>query len=291
MSNVLVAGSTGYLGRALITALADTDHTVLAMSRKASVARLDPLRESIDEIRIADAAVPASLTSVMRDVDAVISTVGLTKPARGLDPDDVDYLANVHLLTAAVNAGVGHFAYVSVAGIDLPGATKIATIAAKQRFEEVLRDSRICWSIARPSGYFWNYGLWLTMARKHATVPMFGTGAAKTTPIYEADLARVIISGINEDQLIYSAGGPEDLSSNEIAELIAEALGRKLHQLHIPEPLADGALKVIKPFAPGQYEMMSFLLWALTAGATADHVGTTRLGEWLKAHRDDTFEL
>lgn len=291
MGNVLVAGSTGYLGRELLSALARAGHTVLAMSRQASVAKLDALHQVIDEIRIADATVPESLPTVMRDVDAVISTVGLTKPVKGLDPDAVDYQANVNLLTAAVEAGVGHFAYVSVAGIDLPGATQIATIAAKKRFEDVLRASRVCWSIARPSGFFWNYGLLLTMGHKHSTMPVIGDGAAKTTPIFEADLAAAIISRLDQDRLIYSVGGPEDLSINEIAALIEKALGKRLHPLHIPEPLAEGALKVIKPFSPGQYEMMSFLVWAMTAGATADHIGSTRLGDWLKLHRDDDFEV
>lgn len=291
MSRVLVAGSTGYLGRELLRALHAGGHQVIALSRPQSVGKLDDSRELISEVREGDAADPGSLGPAVAGVDTVVSTVGLTKAVKGLTFDQVDFGGNMNLLSAAIDAGVGHFAYVSLAGVDLPGALDVDVVRAKKSFEDALRASRISWSIARPSGFFWNYGIFLTMARKHGVVPMFGSGAAKTTPIDEGDLADAITARLGEDSAIYTVGGPQDLTGNEVADLIQAALGKRVRVLHIPDKLTGAGLRVLQPFSPSQYGMWSFFHWATTAGATADHVGAKRLGGWLAAHRDEDFAV
>ena len=289
MSKVLVAGATGHLGRALVPALAASGHEVFAMCRDASSDSLAALSDSITGIREGDASQPETLAGVIDVVDTIVSTIGLTKPVKHLSFDDVDWQCNANLLQAAEASAVARFVYVSVAGIDLPGARGVAVLDAKARFEEALRLSPLKWSIVRPSGYFWNYGLFLQMAREHGVVPVLGNGNAMTTPVYEADLAAAICDHLDDDGATYTVGGPDDLSANDVGELISTALGKKIHIVHVPDPVTEVALDVMKPLSRNEYDTWAFFHWTMTAGATADHVGTTHLADWLVEHRRDSF--
>lgn len=289
MTKVLVAGATGHLGQALVPVLCASGHEVFAMCRDASCDSLAALSDSIAEVRRGDASRPETLAGVLRGVDTIISTIGLTKPVKHLSFDDVDWQCNANLLRAAEASDLTRFVYVSVAGIDLPGARDVAVLDSKARFEEALRRSPLKWSIVRPSGYFWNYGLFLQMAREHGVVPVLGDGTAKTTPVCEADLAEAICEHLHDDGATYTIGGPDDLSANDVGGLISGALGKKIRVVHVPEPVTDVALDVMKPFSRNEYDTWAFLHWTMTAGATADHVGTTHLADWLAEHRHDSF--
>lgn len=288
MDTVLLAGASGHLGTALLPALVRTEQAVAALVRPESRAKLAAPPAGVD-LREGDAADPDSLRAVMTGIDTVVSTIGLTRRVHGVDFDDVDFQCNANLLDAAIHAGAGHFVYVSVAGVDLAGSDAVPVLKAKQKFEAYLQESPIAWSIVRPSGFFWNYGLFLTMARRHGIVPVFGDGTARTTPVSEDDLATVIAQRLGNAGVAYSVGGPEDLSANEIGDLIMQALGRRIRLVHVPEPVTEAGLAVLHPFAKSEYGLLAFFHWAMTAGATADHVGTTRLGDWLVDHRDDDF--
>ena len=289
MTKVLVAGATGHLGRALVPALAASGHEVFAMCRGAGSDSLAALSGSITGIREGDASQPETLAWVIDVVDTIVSTIGLTKPVKHLSFDDVDWQCNANLLQAAEASALARFVYVSVAGIDLPGARGVAVLDAKARFEETLRRSALKWSIVRPSGYFWNYGLFMQMAREHGVVPVLGDGTARTTPVHEGDLAKAICDRLDDDGATYAVGGPDDLSANDVGGLISKALGKKIHMVHVPEPVTEVALDVMKPFSRNEYDTWAFFHWTMTAGATADHVGTTHLADWLREHRDDSF--
>ncbi len=49
---------------------------------------------------------PESITGCCKNIDVVISTVGITRQRDGLSYTDVDYQANVNLLKEALKAGV-----------------------------------------------------------------------------------------------------------------------------------------------------------------------------------------
>lgn len=288
---ILVGGATGHLGAELIPALLDRGHQVYAMVRPGSEGKLGAGRDRLAGIRVAELTDPVALGRAVTGIDGVVSTIGMTIPVRGVDPDQVDHLGNVALLRAAETGGVGHFAYVSVAGIDDPSADHVPVVQAKRRFEEALRDSSVGWSIARPSGFFWNYGIFLSMARQRSFVPIVGDGSARSTPIDAGDLAVAIADRVGRSGTTYSVGGPEDLSVNEIADQIQDVLDRRIRRIHVPLSVARGAVAIVHPFSASQSDMARFFVWAMTADVTADHVGTTRLADWMREHRDDQFSV
>lgn len=289
MTKVLVGGATGHLGVEVISALCSRGFEVFGLARPGSQSKLDPYRHLLSGIRLGDVTQPGSLPGAVAGIDTIVSTIGLTTPVRGIEPMQVDYQGNLALLKAAEEASVAHFAYVSLAGIDLPGATDVPVIAAKHRFEGALQASALHWSIARPSGFFWNYGIFLTMARQHSFIPLLGRGDSHTTPVDAGDLANAICDRLDDPGRVYSIGGPEDLTGNQIASMIRRVLGKRVHVAHLPISLVRGAIKLTRPFNSSEADLEQFFAWAMTAEVTADHVGTTTLESWLEANRDRTF--
>lgn len=291
MRTVLVAGATGFLGKRLVECGFRNGDRVIALSRPHSVGKLDDCRQFVADVRVAELSDGEALVAAMRGVDAVVSAVGMTKPSRGMDPQDVDFGGNMALLAAATAAQVGHFTYVSLDGVDLPGADDIAVIRAKKRFEDALRQASIDWAIARPNGFFWNYGIYLSLARDHGVMRLVGNGDAKTTPVDEGELAAAIVAHVGEHRATYSVGGPQDLSFNEVAELIGQALGKAIKVHHYPEGATKAALAMMHPLSPARVDLLQMFVWLLNAGVTSQHVGVATLGDWLMAYRDEHFAV
>lgn len=98
---VLVAGATGYLGQYLVKELKKRDFWVRVLIRKeAQKAKF----EFVDDYFVGQATEPDSIKKITKDVDAVISAVGITRQKDGLTYMDVDYQANVNLLNEAKKA-------------------------------------------------------------------------------------------------------------------------------------------------------------------------------------------
>ena len=72
---ILVAGSTGYLGQHVVRELHARGHQVRALVR--SPAKLDPVRDAVDETHQADATDPDALAGCCDGTDAVFSSIGL----------------------------------------------------------------------------------------------------------------------------------------------------------------------------------------------------------------------
>lgn len=290
MARVLVAGATGALGLELLSALTERGHQVHAMARRADDPRLAPHVEHLASVRVGDVRRPETLASVVDDAEIVVSTIGLTKATAGADWDDVDYRGNLALLSASAAAGARRFHFVSLANIEDRDGQKVPILRAKRRFEQALTEGPVAWSISRPSGFFWNYGVMLTMARKGA-IWLAGDGQARSTPVHEADLAAAISDRLELENEIFTVGGPQDFTYNEVASMIFKVLGKPENVRHLPAPLVRGAVAAIKPFSASKHGIAAFASWVMTHDATADHLGARRLEDWLHENRDRHFAM
>ena len=114
MEKVLLAGGTGYLGGHILKELIRRGISTTIIVRNANRISIE-LRDH-EQISIVEAEVtrPETISNSCREIDTVISTVGITKQKDGLTYMDVDYQANLNLLHEAVKRGVRKFIYVSV---------------------------------------------------------------------------------------------------------------------------------------------------------------------------------
>jgi UDP-glucose 4-epimerase len=108
---ILVTGSSGHLGEALVRTLRETVHEVIGLDRTAS-----PFSDTVGTI--ADRAV---VRRCMQGVDAVIHTATLHKPHVGThsrqDFVDTNITGTLNLLEEAVSAGVTSFVFTSTTSV------------------------------------------------------------------------------------------------------------------------------------------------------------------------------
>lgn len=152
---VFVTGGTGYIGRALISALLRRGHVVRALVRAPSAPRLPPGASAV----VGDALVAASFAQTLRPDEVVVHLVGTPhpNPRKAAEFVRVDLASIVATVHAARSAGVRHVVYVSVAQ---PAPVMRAYVDARAAGERALAETGIPATIVRPwyvlgEGHWW----------------------------------------------------------------------------------------------------------------------------------------
>ena len=150
MNRVLLAGATGYLGRHIARELLKRSYLVRALARNPEKLKQDNIETT--EVLQAEITQPDSIKDCCKNIDVVISTVGITKQKDGLTYMDVDYQANMNLLQEAKKSRVRKFIYISVLNGENLRNLKICD--AKELFVDQLIKSGLDYCIIRPNGFF-----------------------------------------------------------------------------------------------------------------------------------------
>jgi len=273
---VLVAGSTGYLGRHIVRELKDRGHHVRALARDS--ARLERVGDAVDDVFTADATDPQALVGCCDGVDALISTVGLVGKAGRQTCWDVDYGANRNLLAEAGRAGVGKFVYTSV--VRAPALEKLQLVRAKRAFEQDLRSSGMAYTILLPNGYFSDFDEYLAMARK-GRVYLFGDGSFRINPIDGKDVAAAAAGALDGDAGEIELGGPDLLTHEQIAQAAFSALGTPPRITHIPAWILTTTLALMRLMTPLRvHGVVEFPLTVLTHDVLSPTAGHRHLTEY-----------
>jgi uncharacterized protein YbjT (DUF2867 family) len=277
MKRVLVAGATGYLGRFAAGEFKSRGYFVRAMAR--SPKKLDPIRDSLDEVFQAEITRPETLDSACDEMDVVFSSVGITKQKGKLTFKDVDYQGNKNLLGVAQRAGVGKFIYVSV--FRGPSLLHLDIVKAHEDFVSVLKDSGLSYTVIRPTGFFSDMGEYMKMA-KRGRVYLFGDGNNRINPIHGADLAEVCVDAVEGDSKEVDVGGPEVLTHREIARLALKAAGKPERITSVPIWMIRGLVSLSRILNRHQGELLAFMTEAMTRDGAAPQVGARLLADYFQ---------
>jgi uncharacterized protein YbjT (DUF2867 family) len=268
---VLVAGSTGYLGKHILKELENRGISFKAIAR--TLSKLPELNN--DQILEAEVTIPSSLPGICEGFDVVISTVGITRQKNGLTYMDVDYQANLNLLREAQKAGVKKFIYISAINGDKMRQLKI--FEAKEAFVDELKNSGMDYSVLRPNGFFSDMGDFLEMA-KRGRVYLFGNGQYRLNPIHGADLAEVVVDAISSKEKNITVGGPDVLSQNEIAALALDSWYKDVKITHLPDWTRRLTICLLRAFTSSKtYGPIEFFMTAMAMDNVAPRYGTHRL--------------
>lgn len=268
-SNVLVAGATGYLGRHVVAELHSSGFKVRALARDPT--RLREVRDLCDEIFIGEATRNETLDGLCDGIDVVFSSIGLRSFAPRPTFWEVDYQANMNILSRATSASVRQFIFISVVNGDQI-RTRVLAAEARERVVDALIASGLTWTVLRPTGFFNDMEELFKMARRGAFY-IIGKGNTRINPIHGADLAEQVVRCIRNatahNQTI-AIGGPDVFTCRQIGELAFEVLQRKPKIRSIPPWLPGAASFLFLPFNANA----ATLLRAMQVVSEMDMIGT-----------------
>ena len=146
----------------------------------------------------------------------------------------------IQLFEAAKKAGVQRIVHVSITNPD--SNSDLEYFQGKGVLEEKLKESGISYAILRPTVLFGEEDILINniayLLRTFPVFPIAGNGKYKLQPIYVDDLARIAVEeGVNRENKIINAIGPDTFSFQELVETIAEAIGKKPIVFHSPAEL------------------------------------------------------
>jgi uncharacterized protein YbjT (DUF2867 family) len=194
--NVLVTGGTGTLGRPLVKALRSAGHRVVVFSRKPA--------EGPDSIR-GDLATGAGLADAVAAADVVVHAGSATTQLRRAQ--DIDVGGTRRLLDAAAGAGVRHFVFISIVGID---GIDYPYYRAKVAAEALVREGPVPWSVLRATQF---HSLVEAFLRRLSVVPglLAIPFAWKYQPVDAPEVAaRLLEIAVGEPVgMLPDFGGPE----------------------------------------------------------------------------------
>jgi uncharacterized protein YbjT (DUF2867 family) len=241
---VLVAGSTGFLGREICRRLRARGVAVRGLVRSSSdeavVARLQT--QGVETI-LGDVKDRASLDRACRGADAVISTVTTTRSRGAGDSlEAADHEGQLHLVDAARLAGARRFVFVSFsAHIGRDDALTVAKRAVEQR----IRESGMTYTILRPT-YFMEVwlGPHLGFDAANAKARVYGDGENPISFIALPDVAEFAVRALDTpaaENATIELGGPEALSPHAVIRIFEEVGGRRFEVEHVPERALEAA--------------------------------------------------
>jgi uncharacterized protein YbjT (DUF2867 family) len=252
MNKILATGTTGNLGRAVVTALMAKGFTVKAAARN-----------------VLKASVPAGVEVVKFDYQdpatfdaALAGAEGAVLIAPPLDSDAPAKLNPV--IDKARTTGVKHVVFISAFGVD---ALEQAPL---RRIERYLMASGLNYTILRPNFFMENFstGFLAPMVKQGGVY--LAAGAGKTSFISVADIAEVAATAFQKGLFgkEYNLTGPEALDHSAATNILSKVTGKIItyHPL-TEEAMFQGLRQNGLPESAIQY--IGVLYNAVRAGYTA----------------------
>ena len=234
---ILVTGATGTVGQALVSKLLEDGHDVRVLVRDPR--RLGRLRVEVrialgDLVELSD---PRVLRQALRGVETVVHLAASIRDQGEVRLEEVNGLATARLLRASEAAAIGRFVFFSAIGATAFQRTRF--FRSKALAEQAVRASELPTTVFAPSIVYDRTDPWMTIMRRLAllpAVPVSGEGNAAFEPIWAADVARCVVADLaaGAGSRRHELAGPERLTYDQIARLIARASGRERPLFHVP---------------------------------------------------------
>lgn len=255
---ILITGATGYIGRHLVRRLAGQGVCPRCLVR-------DPDRAaalfsgSRVEIVQGDTRQPETLARAVSGVETIIHAAFITadhKEKPGNRYAETNVQGTVNLVQAAQEAGVARLIEMSGLGTraDKPGSYMQGRYLA----EQVVRESRLAWTIIQPSVLFGPDAPFLkglcALIRSSPVVPLIGGGSVRFQPIHVEDVVSVVLYVLatpeRSDHQTITLGGPAYYTFTQIVTALLHAMHRRRLLLPAPLPLVEVGVALLQALLP-----------------------------------------
>jgi uncharacterized protein YbjT (DUF2867 family) len=265
-SRVLVVGATGQLGGAIARKLIAAGVKVRALARNRE--RLAPLADSA-EIAAVDLRDGPKLTEACRGVDQIVATANNNMGKGPASPTRTDLSLYQNLCAAARNTGVRRLVYVSYRGVSQNAAVDIFRV--KWYIEDAIKRSGVPYVMLRPTAFMdvWIDQILARGIREKGVATIFGSGDTVANYIAVDDVAEFAVKILQREIVneAVDAGGPSDVSLNDLATLIERRFKSSGKRRHVPVAMMRLLPPLVRPFNEVAARLMTLGLYAATEAA------------------------
>ncbi len=273
---VLVTGATGKQGGAVARALLKAGHAVRGLTRNPASEAARTFADRGGALVKGDFSDPDSIRAAVAGGDTVFAMS--TPFEAGVEAETAQGIA---LVDAAVEAGISHFVYTSVASADQN--TGIPHFDSKFAVEQHLASTDLSWSVIAPVYFMEN--LFLPQTMEGLNNGVYAVPMPPDVPLQQVAVEDIGSFGAyvvsNRDaflgQRIDIAG--DELTGGETAELLSQVMGRSVSFAQVP-------MEQIRAFME---DLTLMYEWFISTGYSADvaglreaypEVGWHRFAEW-----------
>ena len=245
IKQVTVFGGSGFVGRAIVRALAPKGYLIRVACRRIELA--EPLKTAGDVGQItlmrANLRMPDSVATAVKGSDAVINAAGIPfqrgrQRYRSVHVDGARAIAE-----AARAAGVPRLVHMSGIGAE-SRSSKNRYIQSKVEAEDAIIGAFESATILRPSVVFGPDDAMFNRLAKIATqapfMPVVGNGRAKVQPVFAGDVgaaAAAVLARPDTARSVFELGGPKVYTYREIAALTLREIRRDKPIVGVPASL------------------------------------------------------
>ncbi|MEO0566038.1 MAG: NmrA family NAD(P)-binding protein, partial [Chloroflexota bacterium] len=204
----------------------------------------------------------------------------------------VDAEGHRNLIDIAIENDVDHFVYMSTqeATYDNP----VSFFRIKAQIEDYLRNSGLSYTVLRASAFFSPHVEMIGEGvLKGGKALIMGQGDNPRNFIANCDVARFAVIALTDPRArnqTIDIGGPENLTSREVAEIYARVVGVEAKTQVVPRLVPQVMQRVFKPFYTGMSDIMAAILDADTRPKAFDAspvretygIELTRLEDWVR---------
>jgi NADH dehydrogenase len=266
-----IFGGTGFIGRYVVSRLADRGARLRVISRSPSTHgnHLQPLGR-VDQIVVqsADLSSEAALQRAVAGSAGVVNLIGILRDTRRHRFAEVQGALPGRIAAGARAEGVARMVQISAIGADPASSSAYARSKAEgeRRVLEAFPDA----TVLRPSivigpedGFFNRFA---GLARILPALPLIGGGCTRFQPVYVGDVAQAVVAALEHEDCrgrIYELGGPQIYSFAELMRYMLRVVGRRRLLPSVPFGLAAFQARFLEllpepPLTRDQVELLKF---------------------------------
>jgi nucleoside-diphosphate-sugar epimerase len=238
---ILVTGSTGFIGKALVNTLLDTKEPVRILLRPSRQSPNIPKGVTLD-VAMCSLADERGLKAAMKNVDCVYHLAGSERRGAKADLSGVDINGTDAITRAAKEAGIRRLVFLSHLGADKHSA--YALLRTKAIAEGLIQGSGITFTILRCAPVYGPGDQFTTHLEKVIRTTPFATylpegGSSTIQPIWIQDVINCLILAGRLPELenqVLSIGGSEYFTFRQVIEMIMENTGVRKKIVGVSSP-------------------------------------------------------
>lgn len=253
IKQVTVFGGSGFVGRAIVRALAQEGYQVRVACRRIELAERIKTAGDVGQITIlrTNLRIPASVAAAVSGSQAVINASGIAFQ-RGRQRYETVHVEGARAIAeAAKAAGVQRLVHISGIGADQRNSTN-RFIRSKVDAEDAIVSGFANATMLRPSVVFGPedamFNRMAQIARQAPFLPVVGDGSAKVQPVYVGDVGAAVVAVLERPDTaksVFELGGPRVYTYREIAALVLREIDRHKRIVGVPA----GLMKIMGFFA------------------------------------------